>query len=326
MQRQSKLCCIDGLLGNEEIMYVYVQGRRLPRRTWGEKDLPVWASTPRGQTSTTGCLDELVNTMNYTISLCEGTERNLEHIEDEIRRKNGNGEFPLSRPWTGITRDSFVNTQDGGCSSSAGSRPMTGRSTYSRATVQSARGLRARAERYNGRTHEMEQDQVVKMLEERERALVKRTEQLEKNSCQLNDQLRKERKEKEECEKKIKHLETLHSDTLAHSKSYLKRRYHFALDGDVLDSTFAGKQEMAYFEVKVEKDGHAASAEGIMDSAEGRAHAKRFAYSEKPYEAFLNAYDTAASALDSGIAYTSKVASKFVDPAVVCFFFNPVYL
>lgn len=168
----------------------------------------------------------------------------------------------------------------------------------------------------------MDSDEMVRLLEERGRGLVKRTEALEHKTRWLNDLLTQEREEKRQLVQRLHHLETLQvSDTVEKSKCSLrKRRYHFAVDGHVLDTSLAsGIQEMAYFEVKIEPaathDKH-----GEEDSEQVRQSYKRFAYSDRPFKAF-------ATHKNSGCEESLKESgstTKYVDHASVTEWLNCV--
>jgi hypothetical protein len=245
-------------------MYVYVQGRRLPRRTTAPQ-------TPRSaapaRAPRTEALDELIS---KSLELCDNAERKLETVAGSLetldgppRRHpsaaSGRSADRLPRPWTGSARAAAV------CAPRAG---------------QEQRGIGA--------------DELARMLEERERALLKRTEYLEHRATWLESHLGEARSEKRLLENKIKQLEAAsRSHAVAPSKATaVRRRYHFAVAGDSLQSSLNDMaRETGYFDVKC-RPPTAGDATG-----EGLDRHIRFAYTDRPCDAFFS-MDEAASTPD----------------------------
>jgi len=253
-------------------MYVYVQGRRLQRRVL-HSAAPARQLTPR-----TEALDELIS---QSLELCENTERKLETVAGNLearaewdcnpaRRPSASPRVndPLFRPWTGRSRAVPVSSQRDG-----------------------------------NEKREIKSDELVRILEEREMALLKRTEYLEHRATWLESQLSDARNEKRLLENKMKQLEAasrLNAVAEAKKIAAVRRRYHFAIAGDALDTSLTDLvRDTGYFEVKFSKFGPREESAG-----ERIDRTVRFAYSDRPCDAF---------SVDGDVN-----APNLLDPAVVC--------
>ena len=251
-------------------MYVYVQGRRLQRRVL-HSAAPARQLTPR-----TEALDELIS---QSLELCENTERKLETVAGNLearaewdcnpaRRPSASPRVndPLFRPWTGRSRAVPVSSQRDG-------------------------------------SEKIKSDELVRILEEREMALLKRTEYLEHRATWLASQLSDARNEKRLLENKMKQLEAasrLNAVAEAKKIAAVRRRYHFAIAGDALDTSLTDLvRDTGYFEVKFSKFGPREESAG-----ERIDRTVRFAYSDRPCDAF---------SVDGAVN-----APNLLDPAVVC--------
>ena len=271
-----------------------------------------------------GAIEEL---LSKSLAMADSTGRNLQVVTDGLQAalpRESPAEWDLAvssaastrwsftRPCTGQTHASNSSTEAGDCILPTIPRPSTCRT---RLAGRSTALMRER-EVHNicVRKSICDQGELVKTLEERERALIKRTEHLEHKAQWLNHQLTQEREERRLLESKIVHLEaTMHSNAMKNSKSaLLRRRYHFVVDGDHLESSVGdSNKQLCYFEVKVQS-ADTMENEG-RNSTATLAHHTRFAYSDRPYEGFVS-----ADHRDSACANVTQAAPTMVDPDAVC--------
>ena len=289
---QHSRCHPDGRrdLCAPDAMYVYVQGRRLARRRAAGPDQRI---------------DDAHVLVDRSLALCEGAERKLLGFERALPRALEHpaaNEYEPVRPFTARPHASARAHSFGLLRPSTGARPgLRGGAPF---PFPDSCAQPARLE-----------DGTVRILEERERALLGRTEQLERKVQWLDQQLAVERKEKRQLGHQVKQSEAIaHANALHATPASVRRRYHFAVVGNELGSTLSSKtNEMRFFEVVVERDRKTPVTTEAAENDEEITRFRRFAYSERPYEIFAGGTDETRMAAADGVAS----ATKFLDARMV---------
>lgn len=278
-------------------MYVYVQGRRLPRQSASRK-------TPR--------LEDAHDLISKSLALCDGAQKKLDGFEDalpgvaQIRALNHPPKSEC-RPLTARASDSvraypfrervlpgraarpWTSTRQCSVKSPEGSADMPGTCRYRKG------------------------DEVECAL--RERNLLKQVELLEQKVRWLDEKLSNERNEKRKLDQKLKSVESVARCNAmpTHATSpAVRRRYHFAVESDGLNSTLAScgsssLHDMSYFEVVVDRGSRATSNITPEESAERTRRYTRFSYSDRPYEVFAGENDEARFAAADGVRNATKI-------------------
>ena len=270
-------------------MYVYVQGRRLPRQSASRK-------TPR--------LEDAHDLISKSLALCDGAQKKLEVFEHALPRAAQIR--ALNHPPNSECRRLTPRASDSVRAYSFGERVLPGRAARPWTSTQPCS---SKSPNIPG-TCRCEVEYAL-----RERNLLKRAEHLEQKVRWLDEQLSNERNEKRQLDQKLKSMESVARCNAmpTHATSpAVRRRYHFAVESDGLNSTLASRgsssiHDMSYFEVVVDRESQATSNITPEESAERTRRFTRFSYSDRPYELFAGENDETRFSAADGVRNATKI-------------------